>query len=92
MATVLAALRGRSGMQPYLLFAVAIIVPLIFSNGGFVNFLADAGAFVLLALGLNIVIGFAGLLDLGMRRSSRSVRTRLPCSRARSSAFTFRFG
>jgi branched-chain amino acid transport system permease protein len=30
-----------------------------------VNFLADAGAFVLLALGLNIVIGFAGLLDLG---------------------------
>ena len=65
MATVLAALRGRSGKQPYLLFAVAIIVPLIFSNGGFVNFLADAGAFVLLALGLNIVIGFAGLLDLG---------------------------
>ena len=40
-------------------------MPLIFSNGGFVNFLADAGAFVLLALGLNIVIGFAGLLDLG---------------------------
>ena len=37
----------------------------IFSNGGFVNFLADAGAFVLLALGLNIVVGFAGLLDLG---------------------------
>ena len=29
------------------------------------NFLADAGAFVLLALGLNIVVGFAGLLDLG---------------------------
>ena len=37
----------------------------MFSNGGFVNFLADAGAFVLLALGLNIVVGFAGLLDLG---------------------------
>jgi branched-chain amino acid transport system permease protein len=34
-------------------------------NGAFTNFLADAGAFVLLALGLNIVIGFAGLLDLG---------------------------
>jgi ABC-type branched-subunit amino acid transport system permease subunit len=65
MAAVLGALRARSGLQPYLLFAVAIIVPLIFSNGGFVNFLADAGAFVLLALGLNIVIGFAGLLDLG---------------------------
>jgi branched-chain amino acid transport system permease protein len=51
--------------RTYLLFGAAIVVPLIFSNGGFVNFLADAGAFVLLALGLNIVIGFAGLLDLG---------------------------
>ena len=52
-------------LQPYALFAAAIVLPLIFSNGGFVNFLADAGAFVLLALGLNIVVGFAGLLDLG---------------------------
>ncbi|GAC1404377.1 MAG: ABC transporter ATP-binding protein [Candidatus Velthaea sp.] len=41
------------------------IIPLIFRNGSFINFLTDAGAFVLLALGLNIVIGFAGLLDLG---------------------------
>jgi branched-chain amino acid transport system permease protein len=51
-------------------FAVAIVVPfvpaLLHRNGGaFVNFLADAGAFVLLALGLNIVVGYAGLLDLG---------------------------
>jgi branched-chain amino acid transport system permease protein len=46
-------------------FAVAFALPLVFSNGGFVNFLADAGAFVLLALGLNVVVGFAGLLDLG---------------------------
>ena len=30
-----------------------------------VNGFADAGVFVLLALGLNIVVGFAGLLDLG---------------------------
>ncbi len=52
-------------LQPYALFAAAIMLPLIFSNGGFVNFLADAGAFVLLALGLNVVVGFAGLLDLG---------------------------
>jgi branched-chain amino acid transport system permease protein len=51
--------------QPYLLFAAAFALPLIVPNGGFVNFLADAGAFVLLALGLNVVIGFAGLLDLG---------------------------
>ena len=51
-------------------FAVAIalpFVPALFHRnaGGFTNFLADAGAFVLLALGLNIVVGFAGLLDLG---------------------------
>lgn len=50
---------------PYAYFAAAIVLPLIVPNGGFVNFLADAGAFVLLALGLNIVVGFAGLLDLG---------------------------
>jgi branched-chain amino acid transport system permease protein len=46
-------------------FVAAIVLPLIVPNGGFVNFLADAGAFVILALGLNIVVGFAGLLDLG---------------------------
>ncbi|HTJ25567.1 MAG TPA: ABC transporter ATP-binding protein [Candidatus Limnocylindria bacterium] len=48
-----------------LAFAVAIALPFIGHNGGFTNFLADAGAFVLLALGLNVVVGFAGLLDLG---------------------------
>ncbi|MDB5028038.1 MAG: inner-rane translocator [Candidatus Eremiobacteraeota bacterium] len=48
-----------------LAFAVAIVLPFVGHNGGFTNFLADAGAFVLLALGLNIVVGFAGLLDLG---------------------------
>ena len=46
-------------------FAAALILPFIVRNGAFTNFLADAGAFVLLALGLNIVVGFAGLLDLG---------------------------
>jgi branched-chain amino acid transport system permease protein len=44
---------------------VAIALPFVGNNGAFTNFLADAGAFVLLALGLNIVVGFAGLLDLG---------------------------
>jgi branched-chain amino acid transport system permease protein len=46
-------------------FAVAFALPFVVRNGAFTNFLADAGAFVLLALGLNIVVGFAGLLDLG---------------------------
>lgn len=48
-----------------LTFAVALALPFAARNGAFTNFLADAGAFVLLALGLNIVVGFAGLLDLG---------------------------
>jgi branched-chain amino acid transport system permease protein len=65
MAAVLSVFRAQPKLRPAVLFLVAIILPLIFSNGGFVNFLADAGAFVLLALGLNVVIGFAGLLDLG---------------------------
>src|SRR5258708_27343405 len=35
-------------------------------NGDFlVSLAADAGVFVLLAIGLNVVVGFAGLLDLG---------------------------
>jgi branched-chain amino acid transport system permease protein len=56
--------------NPALWFAIAIVLPFVptllrQNNGGFTNFLADAGAFVLLALGLNIVVGFAGLLDLG---------------------------
>jgi branched-chain amino acid transport system permease protein len=44
---------------------LALLVPLIDRNASHINFLVDAGAFVLLALGLNIVVGFAGLLDLG---------------------------
>jgi branched-chain amino acid transport system permease protein len=62
---LLRSLRAHGRLQSLLYFAVAIPLPLVFSNGGFVNFLADAGAFVLLALGLNVVVGFAGLLDLG---------------------------
>ncbi len=60
----LAALKS-SRVQAVGLFVVAALLPLLVNNGGFTNFLSDAGAFVLLALGLNIVIGFAGLLDLG---------------------------
>jgi ABC-type branched-subunit amino acid transport system permease subunit len=53
---------------------VALILPLVvllppFSGFGsqkdFVTGFADAGYFVLLALGLNVVVGLAGLLDLG---------------------------
>ena len=40
-------------------------VPLLDRNGGHINVLVNAGIFMLLAIGLNIVVGFAGLLDLG---------------------------
>jgi branched-chain amino acid transport system permease protein len=60
------ALRGRAlPWKAVLAFGIALVLPFVVRNGAFTNFLADAGAFVLLALGLNIVVGFAGLLDLG---------------------------
>jgi branched-chain amino acid transport system permease protein len=43
--------------------AAALLYPLVDPHG--VDAAADAAVFVLLALGLNIVVGFAGLLDLG---------------------------
>ena len=39
--------------------------PLIDRNGGDIDAAANACAFATLALGLNIVVGYAGLLDLG---------------------------
>jgi branched-chain amino acid transport system permease protein len=50
---------------PFAWVALIPLVPLVDRNASHINFLADAGAFMLLALGLNIVVGFAGLLDLG---------------------------
>ena len=50
---------------PYLALVLLPFIPFIDQNNSHVDFLANAGAFVLLALGLNIVVGFAGLLDLG---------------------------
>ena len=54
-----------------LLAIVAVIYPIWAqaSTGGsgdfLISFLADGGVYVLLAIGLNVVVGFAGLLDLG---------------------------
>src|SRR5471032_1225701 len=42
-----------------------LLFPLIDRNGGDIDAAANATAFAVLALGLNIVVGFAGLLDLG---------------------------
>ncbi|MGI9146530.1 MAG: branched-chain amino acid ABC transporter ATP-binding protein/permease [Chloroflexota bacterium] len=46
-------------------FALLLVLPFADTNGGDIDGFANAGTFVLLALGLNIVVGFTGLLDLG---------------------------
>ncbi len=55
--------RSRIGWAVFAAFLVAL--PLLDPNNAHVDFLANAGTFILLALGLNVVVGFAGLLDLG---------------------------
>jgi branched-chain amino acid transport system permease protein len=48
------------------LIVVGALLPLAFaSTSGFIDATIKALAFVVMALGLNIVVGFAGLLDLG---------------------------
>jgi branched-chain amino acid transport system permease protein len=48
------------------LIGLGIVFPLFFSQtSGFMNATILALAYVVMALGLNIVVGFAGLLDLG---------------------------
>jgi branched-chain amino acid transport system permease protein len=48
------------------LIGVGIVLPFFFGEtSGFIDATIKALAFVVMALGLNIVVGFAGLLDLG---------------------------
>ncbi|HTK11049.1 MAG TPA: branched-chain amino acid ABC transporter permease [Ktedonobacteraceae bacterium] len=66
-------MRSRGAQLFYLALLAAFVLlypaldPLLFSFGtvGRISGFADAGYYVILALGLNIVVGFAGLLDLG---------------------------
>ena len=49
-----------------IVFLAAIILPFFFDTGApFLQDCVQAMAYVVMALGLNIVVGFAGLLDLG---------------------------
>ena len=66
-ATALAAGRGRPrGLVTGALFALAVLAPLAVSPGGEVlGNMVLAAAYVVMALGLNVIVGFAGLLDLG---------------------------
>ena len=59
-----AALKGTGRVVA--VFALAAVAPLFFSAGGDVmDNMVQAAAYVVMALGLNIIVGFAGLLDLG---------------------------
>jgi branched-chain amino acid transport system permease protein len=58
--------RGAAPPRVVAVFALAGVAPLFFSAGGDVlNNMVLAAAYVVMALGLNIIVGFAGLLDLG---------------------------
>ncbi len=48
-----------------ILIAAALLFPLLHDNDADIDSMANAAAYATLALGLNIVVGFAGLLDLG---------------------------
>ena len=48
-----------------LLIVAALLFPLVHNNDADIDSMANAAAYAMLALGLNIVVGFAGLLDLG---------------------------
>ncbi len=55
----------RRQMAIALLVAACVLFPLLHDNDADIDSAANAAAYATLALGLNIVVGFAGLLDLG---------------------------
>lgn len=56
-------LKGNASFA--LLGVIFFIFPLIDKNAYHVDVLVSAGLFMLLALGLNVIVGFAGILNLG---------------------------
>jgi branched-chain amino acid transport system permease protein len=57
--------RTRASIGYFCIAAAALLFPLVNQNDADIDSAANALAFAALALGLNIVVGFAGLLDLG---------------------------
>jgi len=55
----------RRQVWAVVLLAVGLAFPFVVTGGGHIDAAANAYTWVVLALGLNIVVGFAGLLDLG---------------------------
>ena len=68
---LLSQINVRRMIVPGILLLVIAFMPLLNLSGigiypgPFIGTLADTGVYVMLALGLNIVVGYAGLLDLG---------------------------
>src|ERR1700723_1620273 len=58
-------LARRQQILTLLVAVAAVAFPLLHNNDADVDSAANAAAYATLALGLNIVVGFAGLLDLG---------------------------
>jgi branched-chain amino acid transport system permease protein len=58
-------LERRKQLGIVLLVIVCLTFPFFHDNDADIDAVANAAAFATLALGLNIVVGFAGLLDLG---------------------------
>ena len=60
-----------------MLFVAAFALLPLVSHDGYIRRVAfDTTLYMLLALGLNIVVGWGGLLDLGLRRVLRHRRVR----------------
>src|ERR1700679_3588939 len=55
----------RNQLLIVLLTVGVVVFPLVHDNDADIDSAANAAAYATLALGLNIVVGFAGLLDLG---------------------------
>ena len=57
---------ARGSKAPYIVLLLLLIAfPIVDGNQSHIGIAQDAGRWILLALGLNIVVGYAGLLDLG---------------------------
>ena len=53
------------GFLPWLILAVVFLFPFLDKNPYHIDVLVTAGIFILLALGLNVIVGYAGILNLG---------------------------
>lgn len=50
---------------PWIILVAAIAIPFLDKNPYHIDVLVTAGIFILLALGLNVIVGYAGILNLG---------------------------